>query len=213
VLTGGLAVAVLWGIQLYRIETGDDWQFIAAGVVLLATAALLAVVVRVHAKRTGTSARARLRGIRATVRTELAADDRLWHVRAAHVGAAIPVAPLLTTGLIADRAWRRELWPLWAAVPVTAAGVAGVALAVAGAHWWYGPEFARRAFLFSWFGRLQIILPALLLGGTLAAAVAGSAARSTWRDLAIAHLAWLVLSALAAAAFSTHARTLRPRSL
>jgi hypothetical protein len=213
VLTGGLAVALLWGIQLYRIETGDDWQFVAAGVVLVATAALLAVVVRVHARRTGTGARARLRGIRATVRTELAADDRLWQIRAAHVGAAIPVAPLLTTGLIADRAWRRELWPLWAAVPVTVAGVAGVALAVAGVHWWYGAEFARRAFLFSWFGRLQIVLPALLLGATLAAAVAGSAARSTWRDLALAHLGWLAVSLAAGATFSARARALRARAL
>lgn len=211
VVTGGFAVALLWGIQLYRIETGDDWQFAAGGVVLVVTAALLAIVVHVHSRRTGTGARARLRGIRATVRTEVAADDRLWQIRAAHVGAALPVAPLITTGLIADRAWRREMWPLWAAVPVTAAGVAGVVLAVAGVHWWYGAEFARRAFLFSWFGRLQIVIPALLLGATLAAALAGSATRSTWRDLALAHLGWVALTWLGAAAFSTRAR--RARSL
>lgn len=206
VVTGGLAVAVLWAIQLYRIETGDDWQFVAAGVVLLVTAALLAVLVRVHSRRTGTSARARVMGIRATVRTELTADDRLWRLRAAHVGAAIPVAPLLTTGLVADRAWRRELWPLWAAVPVTAVGVAGVALAVAGVHWWYGPEFTRRAFLFSWAGRLQLVLPALLLGSTLAASIAGSAPRSTWRALALAHAGWLVTTWAIAFGLSTRAR-------
>ncbi|NUS16275.1 MAG: hypothetical protein HOY69_33570 [Streptomyces sp.] len=206
VLTGGLAVAVLWAIQLYRIETGDDWQFVAAGVVLLVTAVLLTVLVRVHSRRTGTGARARMRGIRATVRTELAADDRLWRVRAAHVGAVIPVAPLLTTGLVADRAWRRELWPLWATVPVTVAGAAGVAAAVAGVHWWYGPEFTRRAFLFSWFGRLQIVVPALLLGASLAGAVAGSATRVTWRDLALAHAGWVVATWAVAAAFSARAR-------
>ncbi|MFG1805867.1 hypothetical protein [Streptomyces sp. NPDC049040] len=213
VVTGGLAVGLLWAIQLYRLETGDNWQFIAAGVVLLVTAVLLTVVVRVHSRRTGTGARARLRGIRATVRMELAADDRLWQIRAAHVGAAIPMAPLLTTGLIADRAWRREMWPLWAAVPVTVAGAAGVALAVVGVHWWYGAEFTRRVFAFSWFGRLQLVVPALLLGATLAAAVAGSAARSTWRDLALAHAGWLLATWAAAGVFSTRARAMRARAL
>jgi hypothetical protein len=210
ILTGGVAVAVLWAIQLYRIETGDDWQFVAAGAVLLVTALLLVVLVRVHSRRTGTGTVARLRGIRATVRTELAADvagdDRLWRVRAAHVGAVLPVAPLLTTGLVADRAWRRELWPLWAAVPVTVAGAAGVAVAVAGVHWWYGPEFTRRAFLLSWFGRLQIVVPALLLGAGLAGALAGSATRATWRDLAIAHAGWLAATWAVAGTASLQAR-------
>ncbi len=210
ILTGGVAVAVLWAIQLYRIETGDDWQFVAAGAVVAVTALLLVVLVRVHSRRTGTGAVARMRGIRATVRTELAADlvtgNRLWRLRAAHVGAVIPVAPLLTTGLVADRAWRRELWPLWAAVPVTVAGAAGVAVAVAGVHWWYGPEFTRRAFLFSWFGRLQIVVPALLLGASLAGAVAGSASRATWRDLAIAHAGWLAATWAVAGTASLQAR-------
>ncbi|MFI0720093.1 tetratricopeptide repeat protein [Streptomyces sp. NPDC021224] len=206
ILTGGVAVAVLWAIQLYRIETGDDWQFVAAGAVLLVTALLLVVLVRLHSRRTGTGAVARMRGIRATVRTELATDDRLRRLRAAHVGAVIPVAPLLTTGLVADRAWRRELWPLWAALPVTAAGAAGVVLALVGVHWWYGPDFTRRTFLFSWFGRLQIVMPAVLLGAGLAGALAASATRATWRDLALAHAGWLAATWAVAGTVTFHSR-------
>lgn len=207
-LTGGLVVAALWAIQLYRIETGDDSQFIAAGVVLLVTVGLLAVLVRMHSRRTGTTTLARLRGIQASVRTELAVDDRLWRVRAAQVGAVIPVAPLLTTGLVADRAWRRELWPLAAAVPVSVAGAAGVALTLAGAHHWFGSAFTRRAFLLSPLARLQVVVPALLVASTIAAALAPSTPHSTWRALTLAHAAWLLLTWTAALASTRKARAL-----
>lgn len=208
-LTGGLVAAALWGIQLYRIDRGDDWQFVTAGVVLLLTAGLLAVLVRAHSRRTGTTASARLRGIQATVRTELAADGRLWRVRAAQVGAVLPVAPLLTSGLVADRAWRRELWPLWAAVPVTLAGAAGLALTLAGVHRWFGPAFTRRAVLLSPLARLHAVVPALLVTSTLAAALTPSTSASTWRALTLAHAGWLLLTWLGAWSTSARSRAIR----
>jgi hypothetical protein len=93
-------------------------------------------------------------------------------------------------------------------VPVSVAGAAGVALTLAGAHRWFGAAFTRRAFLLSPLGRLQVVVPALLAASTLAAALASSTPHSTWRALALAHAAWLLLTWTAALTTTRRARAL-----
>jgi hypothetical protein len=212
-MAGGFVLALFWGIQLYRMERGGPWQFVAAGVALLATFVLIAVVLTVGSRRSGTGARARLRGIRATTRTEMAGDDWLWRISAAHVGAALPVPPLVTTGLVADRAWRDGPWPLWAVAAMTGTGVAGELLLLGGVRWWFGPEFSRRAFVYSWQGRFQLVVSFALLAATTALAARGDVPRATWADLASAHLTWAVLAWIAAIFLAQRAQTQRDRAL
>lgn len=210
---GGVGLAVFLGVQLYRIETGGTWELIAAGIVFAVTFALIATLVNMSSRRSGVSARTRLRGIRATTRTELIGDEWLWRIAAVHVAALLPVPVLVTTGLVADRAWRGDPWPLWAAVLLSAAGLAAVAVILLGVPWWYGAMFTRRILHYGGLVRVQLTAVALLIGNTLALAARGRAATGTWAYVAGAHLTWTVGGWLAATVLSFRLQVLRRRAL
>ncbi|MEE4542212.1 hypothetical protein V2S66_09595 [Streptomyces sp. V4-01] len=194
VLLGGIGLALFWGVELYGIESGGTWQLVSAGAALLATFALAALVVRAGARRSGISARSRLRGIRATTRTEMVGDDWLWRIAAVRLAALLPMPVLLTTGLAADRGWRSGGWPVWAVAPLAAAGLAAVASLLAAARWWYGDMYARRMLRYGWLVRLQLAAVGPLAGVTLALAARGRGAVSgrTWAELTVAHAGWTV---------------------
>ena len=189
---GGVGLALFWGTQLYRIETGGTWQLIAGGAVLALTFVIIAFVVRAGTRRSGITARARLRGIKATTRTEMAVDDWLWRISAVHVSAALPVPVLLTTGLVADRGWHGHPWPLWAAALAALTGLCAVLLALSAVLWWYGSALARRILHYGGLVRMHMAAAAGLAGGTMALANRGDATRGQWAFLAVAHLAWVV---------------------
>jgi hypothetical protein len=189
---GGIGLALFWGTQLYRIETGGTWQLIAGGAVLALTFVIIAVVVKAGTRRSGISARARLRGIQATTRTEMAGDQWLWRISAVHVAASLPVPVLLTTGLVADRGWHGHPWPLWAAALAALTGLGAVLLAVSAVPWWYGAALARRILHYGGLVRLHLAAAAALSGGTMALAARGDATSGQWAGLAVAHLAWVV---------------------
>lgn len=212
-LLGGMGLAVFLGVQLYRIETGGTWELIAAGIVLTVTFVLIAALVNVSSRRSGVSTRTRLRGIRATTRTELVGDDHLWRIAAVHVGAVLPLPALLTTGLVADRGWRGHPWPLWAAAPLAGAGLCAAVLIVLGVPWWYGGMFARRILRYAALVRVQLAAVGLLIGGTLALAVRGRASTSTWAYVAGAHVVWTLGGWLVATVMSTRLQVLRRRAL
>jgi hypothetical protein len=191
-LIGGICLALFWGVQLYRIETGGTWQLVAGAVVLAVVFALIAVLVKAGTRRSGVSARTRLRGIRATTRTELAGDDWLWRIGAAHVGAALPLPVLVTTGLVADRAARGHHWPLWAAATAAAAGLGAVLVILLGVRWWYGTALARRMLRYGRLIPCQLLAAGLLACSTLALAARGHAPAWQWATLAVAHLAWTI---------------------
>lgn len=193
VMLGGIGLALFWAVQLYRIETGGNWQLVVAGAVLAATLVLIAVLVMAATRRSGVSARTRLRGVRATARTELAADDWRWRIGAAQVGAALPVPVLLGTGMVADRAWNGRSWPLWAAATGAAAGLAGVLLILLGARWWYGAWLARRMLRYGPLLAVQLVVVVVLAGGTLALAARGHAPGWEWAALSVGHLGWTLL--------------------
>lgn len=209
---GAAAMALLFGLQLFRIEGGDGWGFVAAGVGALMGITLIAVFAVSAGRRSGMPVGHRLRGIRATVRTELAGDPGLRRIREMNAVAALPLIPLLTTALPSDRASQGHPWPPWAVALV--AGIAlplllAVALSVS---WWYGGWFARRAFLQTWLGRGHLAGAVALLLTTLAL----SAARihgTPWAALLAAHLAWLVLALTVTAVAVGRARVERLRSL
>ncbi|WP_329132441.1 tetratricopeptide repeat protein [Streptomyces sp. NBC_01476] len=197
-LIGGIGLLLFWGVQLYRMETGDTWQLIAGGAVLTATFVLVAVLVKSGSRRSGISARTRLRGIRATTRTELAGDDWLWRIGAVHVGAALPLPVLLSTGMAADRAWRGHAWPLWATATAAAAGVGAVLVVLLGVRWWYGAWLARRMLRYGRLILAQLVAISLLVGVTLALASRGDVPDWEWAALAVVHLGWIVLGWLGA---------------
>lgn len=212
-LLGGVGLAVFLGVQFYRIESGGTWELIAAGIVFAATLVLIVVLVRVGARRTGVSARARLRGIRATTRTEMAGDAWLWRIAAVHVGALLPVPALVTTGLAADRAWRGHPWPLWAVGPLGLAGLCGVTAIVFAVPWWYGRMFARRMLRYAGLVRIQMTVVGLLVGGTVALTARGGAPTRTWAYVAGAHLVWTAAGWLAATAAAARLHFHRRRTL
>ncbi|WP_141726406.1 tetratricopeptide repeat protein, partial [Actinacidiphila rubida] len=189
---GGIGLALFWATQLYRIETGGTWQLIAGGAVIAVTLVIIALVARAGTRRSGVTLRARLRGIRATTRTEMAGDTWLWRISAVHVSASLPLPVLLTTGLVADRGWHGQHWPLWAASLATLTGLGAVLLLVAAVPWWYGGALARRIVQYGGLFRLHLCAAAALSGGTLALATRGDATRGQWAALAVAHLAWTV---------------------
>ncbi len=213
VVVGGVGLALFWGIQLYRLESGGRWQLLAAGTVLAATLVLVAFLVVSGSRRSGVGARTRLRAIRATTRTEMVGDDWLWRIAAVQVAAALPVPVLVTAGLAADRGRRGEPWPLWAVTPVTAVGLAGVAAVLAGTRWWYGAGFARRIFRYGGLVRLQAGVGVAFLGATLALAVRGAASTRTWADLALGELVWTVAGCAVALPYAAHLHTTRRRAL
>ncbi len=210
---GGVGLAVFLGVQLYRIETGGTWELVAAGIVFAVTFALIAVLVNMGARRSGVSARTRLRGIRATTRTELIGDDYLWRIAAVHVGTLLPLPALVTTGLVADRAWRGDPWPLWAVALLAVTGLGAVVLVLLGVPWWYGGMFARRILRYAALVRVQITVVGLLIGGTVALTVRGRVPAGVWACVAGAHLVWTVGGWLAAGALSARLHAQRRRAL
>ncbi|SDO03637.1 tetratricopeptide repeat protein [Actinacidiphila guanduensis] len=213
-LLGGMGFVLFLGVQLYRIETGGTWELLAGGVVLAATFALVATLVNISARRTGISARSRLRGIRATTRTEMVGDEWLWRIAAVHVAAVMPLPVLVTTGLIAARAWHGHPWPLWAAALMAGLALAGVCAIVLAVPWWYGGMFARRIARYGGLFRIQLTAVGLLVGTTLALAVRGRATTTdTWASVAAAHLTWTVGGWLAATALSARLQSHRRRAL
>jgi hypothetical protein len=213
-LAGIVAVVLLVGVQLFRIVTGDVWQVIATAAGAAAAIVLIVVLLTVTARRSGTPLPARLRGIRATVRTELAADPRLRRVREINAVAVLPMVPLVTTLLPCDRARQRDPWPLWAVCAVSAAGLAAVVVTGLAVRWWYGGPFAERAFLRNGNGRLQLGAALVLPGATLW--LSGSPTRmphAAWQALTLAHLAWLLLGAAFTLTLSTRAHRARTAAL
>ena len=107
-LLGGVGLAVFLGVQLYRIETGGTWELVAAGDRLRRD-------VRPD-RGAGEHGRAPLRGERPHPAARHPGhhphrDGRrrlLWRIAAVHVGAVLPLPALVTTGLVADRAWRGD---------------------------------------------------------------------------------------------------------
>lgn len=189
-VVGAVGLSLFWGVQLYRIETGGTWQLVVAGGVLAATFALIAFLVRAHARRSGISARSRLRAIRATTRTELLGDDWLWRISAVHLAAWLPLPLLLTTGLVADRGRHGHAWPPWATTLAASGGFGAVLLLVCGVPWWYGAALARRILRHGALVRLQLAVAAVLVGGTLTLAARAGTTRGQWTALAVAHLGW-----------------------
>ncbi|SEG78681.1 Tetratricopeptide repeat-containing protein [Actinacidiphila yanglinensis] len=210
---GGMGLAVLLGVQLYRIETGGAWELVAAGIVFGVTFALIGVLVTMSSRRSGVSTRSRLRGVRATTRTEMVGDAWLWRIAAVHIAAVLPLPALLTTGLVADRAWRGAPWPLWAAALLAAAGLTAVSALLVAVPWWYGEMFARRILRHAGLVRLQLTATGLLIGGTLAVAVRGRVSTGTWASVALAHVVWTIGGWLAAAVLSGRLQVLRRRAL
>lgn len=212
-VAGVLALVLLAGVQLFRIEGGNAWQLVAAAVAIVMSAVVITVLVVSAGRRTGTPLRQRLRGIRATVRTELAADPGLRRIREMNAVAALPLVPLLTTALPADRAGQGHPWPQWAVALATAVALPLVLLIGLAVRWWYGGYFARRAFLHNWLGRLQVGGAAALLGVTLAFSAAGVTDRTPWSFLIAAHLLWLVVAAAVTVLAGARAQAIRSRTL
>jgi hypothetical protein len=212
-LTGTVAVVLLVGVQLFRIATGDIWQVIATAAGAGAMLALAVVLVTASVRRSGTPLPARLRGIRATVRTELAADPWLRRVREINAVAVLPLVPLVTTVLPCDKERQRAPWPLWAVAAVTAAGLAAVLVVGLAVHWWYGAAFAERAFLRDWNGRVQLAAVLLLLGATVTMAADSRVPHVAWQALTIAHLAWLLLGVALTVVLGVRAQRERAASL
>lgn len=212
-LAGGVAVTLLWGLQLYRIESGGRFQLMAGAVALLATFAVVTVVVRAGTRRSGTGARARLSAVRATTRTELVGDPWLWRIGAARVAAWLPVPVLLTTGLAADRGWRGRPWPLWATAPAAAVGLAGALLVVSGAYWWYGRMFAARMLRYGGVAGVQLALGVVLASGTVALSARERVTAAAWAELALCHAVWSAGSWIVALGTAARLRGLRGRDL
>lgn len=210
---GGVGLAVFLGVQLYRIETGGTWELVAAGIVFGVTFGLIGVLAAMGSRRSGVSARTRLRGVRATTRTEMVGDEWLWRIAAVHVATVLPLPALLTTGLVADRAWRGAPWPLWSVALLSAAGLAAVCAVLLSVPWWYGEMFARRILRYAGLVRLQLTATGLLIGGTLALAVRGRTSTEAWAPVALGHLFWTVGGWLAASVFSARLHVLRRRAL
>jgi hypothetical protein len=211
-VTGVVALVLLVGVQLFRIEGDTTWQLAAAGVAAAASAAVVGVLVVSAGRRSGIPLRERLSGIRATVRTEVAADPGLRRIREMNAVAVLPLVPLLTTALPSDRAGRGHPWPQWAVALSTGLGVPLLLLVAMTVRWWYGAPFARRAFLHTWLGRCQLAGAAGLLTATLTLSAAG-ATRGPWTVLVVAHLAWLLLAAAVTVVLVTRAQSARSRGL
>ncbi|MFC4036366.1 tetratricopeptide repeat protein [Streptomyces polygonati] len=212
-LVGGIGLALFWAVQLYRIETGGGWQLLSAAAVLAATLVLIALLVRVGTRRSGVTARTRLRGIRATTRTELGGDDWLWRIGAVHVGALLPFPVLLSTGMVADRARGGHGWPLWATATAAAAGLGALVLVLVGARWWYGTWLARRMLGYGRVVAVQLAVAGGLAGSTVGLAAAGQASGWPWTALALGHLAWTGLSWCAAVVLVWRLQTRRRQAL
>lgn len=212
-LAGIVAVALLMGVQLFRIATGDIWQVVATAAGAAAAVLLIVVVLTTAGRRSGTPLPARLRGIRATVRTELAADPWLRRVREINAVAVLPLVPLVTTVLPCDKERQRAPWPLWAVAAVATAGLAAVLLVGLAVHWWYGAAFAERAFLRNWNGRIQLGAVLALLAATVAMAADSRVPHAAWQALTIAHLAWLLLGVALTVTLATRAQHERAASL
>ncbi|BBA97648.1 hypothetical protein RVR_3488 [Actinacidiphila reveromycinica] len=210
---GGAGLAVFLGVQLYRVETGGGWELVAAGIVFGVTFGLIGVLAVMGARRSGVSARTRLRGVRATTRTEMVGDAWLWRIAAVRVATILPLPALLTSGLAADRASRGSPWPLWAVALLCAAGLAAVCAVLLGVPWWYGEVYARRILRYAGLVRLQLTATGLLIGGTLAVSLRGRGTGDTWAPIALAHLFWTVGGWLAAAVLSARLHALRRRAL
>jgi hypothetical protein len=212
-VTGVVALVLFVGIQLFRVEGGDTWQLAAAGTAVVASAAVIGVLMVSAGRRTGVPLRQRLGGIRATVRTELAADPRLRRVREMNAVAVVPLVPLLTTALPSDRAGQGHPWPQWAVALAAATALPLLALAGLTVHWWYGGHFARRAFLQTWLGRAQLTGAVALPAATLALSASGAGGRAPWTALLLAHLGWLLLAAAVTLVRLTRAHAARLRHL
>ncbi|HEY3483387.1 MAG TPA: tetratricopeptide repeat protein [Streptomyces sp.] len=212
-LAGILAVVVLVGIQLFRIETGDIWQLVATAAGLVVAVAVVVVLLTIAGHRSGTPLRARLRGIRATVRTELDSDPWLRRIREINAVAVLPLVPLVSTALPSDRARQRDPWPLWAVAAVTAAGLAAVVLVALTIRWWYGARFARHALLGNWLGRLQLAAAGLLPATTVAFSATSGTPHTAWVVLTEAHLGWLLLATTATIVVAARAQRERSRAL
>jgi hypothetical protein len=210
---GGVGLAVFLGVQLYRIETGGTWELVAAGIVFGATFGLIGVLAAMGTRRSGVSARSRLRSVRATTRTELVGDSWLWRIAAVHVATLLPLPALLTSGLVADRAWHGSPWPLWSAALLCAVGLAAVCGLLLAVPWWYGEMFAGRILRYGGLVRLQLTATGLLIGGTLAMSLRGRGTSDTWAPIALAHLFWTVGGWLVAAVRTTRLHALRRRAL
>jgi hypothetical protein len=210
---GIIALVLLVGVQLFRIEGGNAWQLVATGVAMAGSAAVVAVLLVSSGRRTGTTLRLRLRGIRATVRTELAADPGLRRIREMNAVAALPLVPLLTTVLPAGRAAEGHPWAQWAVGLATGAALPLLLLIAFAVRWWYGAHFARRAFLRNRLGRFQLAGATTLLTSTLVLSVTGTTAPTAWSVLLLAHLVWLVLATTATAIPAARARAARAREL
>jgi hypothetical protein len=210
---GMVVLVLLVGVQLFRIESGTAWQLVATGVAVAVSAGVGAVLVVSAGRRSGTTLRLRLRGIRATVRTELAADPGLRRIRELNAIVALPLVPLLTTALPAGRASEGHPWPQWAVALVTATAPVLLLIPALAVRWWYGGDFARRALLRNGPGRFQLAGTTALLGTTLGLSAAGTTARTPWSVLALAHLAWLLVATAATVIPAARARAERGRAL
>lgn|GEM_PF-4929182 len=210
---GGLGMALFAAVQIFRFGTGDGLALLAGGIGLAAAFALVAVVARAGARRTGVSPRARLSGIRATTRTELAGDAWLWRIAAVHTAVLLPLPALLTTGLVADRAWQGHGWPVWAVTLLALTGLLAVSALVVAVPWWYGAMYARRILRYRGLVRAQLTVVGLLAGGTLALAVRGATATGLWAAAAVAHFVWTVGGWLAGVAVVSRYHALRRREL
>lgn len=212
-VAGIVALVLLVGVQLFRIEGGNAWQLVATGVAVAVCVGVAAVLLVSAGRRTGTTPRQRLRAIRATVRTELAADPGLRRIREINAVAAVPLIPLLTTALPADRASEGHPWPQWAVAVATCAALPLLLLLALAVRWWYGEPFARRAFLRNGLGRFHLTGATALLTATLTLSATRTTARTPWTALLLAHLAWLVLATATTAIPAARARAERSRAL
>ncbi|MEU6853650.1 hypothetical protein ABZ901_27455 [Actinacidiphila alni] len=212
-LAGTVAVVLLLGVQLFRIATGDVWQVIATAAGAAAMVALAVILISVSGRRSGTPLPARLLGIRATVRTELAADPWLRRIREINAAAVLPLVPLVTTVLPCDKERQRAPWPLWAVCAVAAAGVAAVLVVILAVRWWYGGLFAERAFLRTWNGLLQLGAVLALLAATVGLAAAPRVPHAAWQTLTLAHLAWLLAGTALTVTMSARAHRERASAL
>ncbi|MEW2517692.1 hypothetical protein [Actinacidiphila alni] len=212
-LAGTVAVVLLLGVQLFRIATGDVWQVIATAAGGAAMVALAVILISVSGRHSGTPLPARLLGIRATVRTELAADPWLRRIREINAAAVLPLVPLVTTVLPCDKERQRAPWPLWAVSAVAAAGVAAVLVVILAVRWWYGGLFAERAFLRTWNGLLQLGVVLALLAATVALAAASRVPHAAWQTLTLAHLAWLLAGTALTVTMSARAHRERASAL
>ncbi|WP_037907145.1 tetratricopeptide repeat protein [Actinacidiphila yeochonensis] len=212
-LFGGVGLALFAAVQLYRVGTGDTWGLLAAGVGLAVAVVLVVMAARTGARRTGVSALARITGIRATVRTELVGDPWLWRIAAVRTALLMPLPALVTTGLVADRAWQGHPVPAWAATLLAVAGLTGVSALVLAVPWWYGGMYARRILRYGGFVRTQLTVVGLLAGGTLALAVRGAAVSGLWAAAAVAHFVWTVGGWLTGAVLVSRFHALRRREL